>query len=85
MLRRTCGRLPLLLAERTLIAGESGESDLDGRSARKGLFAASGLIGGKAVLDGLGSVDGLLLVKGGDRTRFCGSGWVDNGEDARAI
>lgn len=40
------GRLPWLLPDRTLIAGDSGESERGGLGARNGVFAASGLIRG---------------------------------------
>jgi len=82
MLRGICG-LPLLLApDRTLIAGERGESDRGGLGAKKGLLAASGLMFGGAVLDGRGAAS-WLGVGFGAVTRVLGKGMLFcNGEGA---
>jgi hypothetical protein len=49
------GRLPLLLPDRTLTAGDKGDCDPGGRGARKGWFATSALIRGGAVREGFGA------------------------------
>ena len=56
MVRKGGGLLPpMLLADRTLMAGDMGDSDRGGRGARKGRLAASGLIRGGAGRIGFGA------------------------------